>query len=50
MAQCKGKRGEQWSTIGYTIHLEINFLSKVYSKHLLKVGLLKGSPRLVPYI
>ena len=28
---------------GGTIHLEINFSSKVYSKSLLKVGLLKGS-------
>ena len=35
MAQCKGKRGERWSTVGYTIHLEINFSSKVYSKSLL---------------
>ena len=33
-----------------TIHFEINFSSKVYSKSLLKVGLLKTSPRLVPYI
>ena len=35
---------------GGTIHLEINFSSKVYSKSLLKVGLLKGSPGVVPYI
>ena len=28
---------------GGTIHLEINFSGKVYSKSLLKVGLLKGS-------
>ena len=42
MAQCKGKHGEWWSTVGYTIHLEINFSSKVYSKSLLKVGPLKG--------
>ena len=28
---------------GGTIHLEINFSSKVYSKSLLKVGSLKGS-------
>ena len=33
-----------------TIHLKINFSSRVYSKSLLKVGLLKGSPRLVPNI
>ena len=33
-----------------TFRLEINFSSKVYSKSLLKVGLLKGLPRLVPYI
>ena len=32
------KRGERWSTVGYAIHSEINFLSKVYSKSLLKVG------------
>ena len=44
------KRGERWSTVGYTIHLEINFSSKVHSKNLLKVELLKGSSRLVPYI
>ena len=32
-----------WSIVGYTIHLEINFSSKIYSKSLLKVGSLKGA-------
>ena len=32
------------------ITMEINFSSNVYSKSLLKVELLKGSSRLVPYI
>ena len=32
------------------VNKEINFLSKVYSKSLLKVGSLKGSPRLLTIV
>ena len=40
---------ETWRVVVPFI-MEINFSSKVYSKSLLKVGLLRGSPCLLPIV